>query len=174
MNRILIKSELQWKELNSEGMCAPQSHSHFDFSVWKPVQALTWRISVWQMERRLNNPVSLTRTFNSWQRSGACRHLFASGWKLVAAIMTVPPFSAASLWQGTHSNYVVWTVFPIKRTFFYIHIRCISSPRAIIHMTTLGAKRIAESLSPAKKQQRCDFLGTVLAVSVRGGNIIPF
>lgn len=143
-------------------------------SAWKPVQALDWRASVWQMERRLSSHISLTCSFNSWQWSEAFRHLFAPGWRLVAAIMTVPPFSAASLWQGTHSNYVVWTVFPIKRTFFYIHIRCISSPRAIIHMTTLGAKRIAESLSPAKKQQRCDFFCAVLAVSARGGNIIPF
>lgn len=76
--------------------------------------------------------------------------------------------------RGHTKNYVVWTAFPIKRAFFYIHIRCISSPRAIIHMTTLGAKRIAESLSPAKKQRRCDFFSTVLAVSARGRNIIPF
>lgn len=169
-----------WKELGSEGMCAPQSDSHLGFykiltfRFWEPSQALTWRISIWQIERRLNNHISLTCTFNSWQWLGVFPHLSASGLQLVATIMTAPPFSAASLWQGTHSNYVVWTAFPIKRTFFYIHIRCISSPRAIIHMTTLGAKRIAESLSPAKKQQRCDFFGAVLAVSARGGNIIPF
>lgn len=71
---------------------------------------------------------------------------------LTAAIMNIPPFSAASLWHGTNSGYVVWTVFPIKWTFLYIHIWCICSPRAIIHMTTLGAEGIAESLSLAKEQ----------------------
>lgn len=40
----------------------------------------------------------------------------------------------------TNGGYVVWTVFPIKWPFLYIHAWCISSPRAIIHMTTLGAK----------------------------------
>lgn len=70
----------------------------------------------------------------------------------LAAIMNIPPFSAASLWHGTNSGYVVWTVFPIKWTFLYIHIWCICSPRAIIHMTTLGAEGIAESLSLAKEQ----------------------
>lgn len=72
--------------------------------------------------------------------------------------MNVLPSSAASLWHGTNPADVVWTVLPIKWTFLYIHIWCISSPRAIIHMTTLGAKGIAESLSPAKKQQQqqCD------------------
>lgn len=59
---------------------------------------------------------------------------------LVAAIMNLLPSSAASLWHGTKWSYVVWTVFPIKWTFLYIHTWCISSPRAIIHMTTLGAK----------------------------------
>lgn len=39
-------------------------------------------------------------TFSSWQWLGAFRHLFASSSQLVAAIMTVPPFSAASLWPG--------------------------------------------------------------------------
>lgn len=71
---------------------------------------------------------------------------------LTAAIMNIPPFTAASLWHGTNSGYVVWTVFPIKWTFLYIHIWCICSPRAIIHMTTLGAEGIAESLSQAKEQ----------------------
>lgn len=59
---------------------------------------------------------------------------------LSLAIMNLLPSSAASLWHGTKWSYVVWTVFPIKRTFLYIHTWCISSPRAIIHMTTLGAK----------------------------------
>lgn len=145
-----------------------------DFGVWELGQALTWRISARQTERRLNNHISLL-TLQQLAVIGSVSSPFCL--KLTACCRYHGCSSilcSFSVTRGHTKNYVVWTAFPIKRTFFYIHIRCISSPRAIIHMTTLGAKRIAESLSPAKKQRRCDFFGTVLAVSARGGNIIPF
>lgn len=162
-----------------KGMCTPQSDSHFGFLkiltflFWSP--AKRWPdASVFDKLKGdstiIFHSLEPLAAGSDWERSVTflpqAHSLLPLSWLFLHSLQLLCD-------QGTH-YYVVWTAFPIKQTFFYIHIRCISSPRAIIHMTTLGAKRIAESLSPAKKQQRCDFFGTILAVSVRGGNIIPF
>lgn len=109
----------------------------------------TKTVTVWETQRlEYSNPF-IKPYLASCPSFSSCRSLASP---LTAAIMNIPPFTAASLWHGTNSAYVVWTVFPIKWTFLYIHIWCICSPRAIIHMTTLGAEGIAESLSLAKEQ----------------------